>query len=71
MKFNAFGRKLEVVWENEQWSVFFLGEGKKRKSDIVIPTDIKSEDIAQYLSDLFHESATPDNPEVKPIIEHR
>ena len=36
-------------------------------SDIVIPSSTKEHDAVLYLADIYHELATPKNPEVKVI----
>jgi hypothetical protein len=66
MKFNAYGRKIEVVRSNEKWEVFFLGdEGKKRiAQDIFIPSDVRQKDLKNYLEDILHEWAAPENDQV-------
>ena len=63
MKFNVFGRLVEVVRCSGQWHAYYLGvEGKKRSAqDIIIASDIEEQDIAQYLEDLCHEWATEKN----------
>ena len=67
MKINVFGKIIEVVRNSNRWDVFYLSnEGKKRlANDIVIPSHLKEEGLIEYLSDLCHEWATPDNKEVK------
>ena len=66
MKLNAFGKCIEVISRNDKWVVFYLGdEGKKRLAEgIVIPPTIIEEQLIEYLSDLLHESARPNNSEV-------
>ncbi len=32
--------------------------------DIVLPADLREEEIAGYLGDIYHEAATPQRPEV-------
>lgn len=61
MRLNVFGRELEVVRNDGQWSAFYLGnEGKKRlASDIVIPAEIDESELLTYLADVCHEWATP------------
>lgn len=61
MKYDVYGRKIEVIKSGEQWKVYILGpEGKKRiAEDIFIPSIIKKEHIEDYLEDLLHEWATP------------
>jgi hypothetical protein len=67
MKINVFGKLIEVVRKDNSWDIFYLGtDGKKRSvNDIVIPADLKEEELTEYLSDLCHEWATPVNKEVK------
>ena len=68
MKLDAFGKRMEVARENDQWVIYELGEGKKtRSSAIYIPAEYDEEKVLQFLNDLFHESATPTNPSIKVI----
>lgn len=63
---SVFGRKVEVIRENNEWILYSLGEGKKRREvDIVIPSDLDENEVLTYLADIFHEVATPENNEVK------
>jgi hypothetical protein len=69
MKLDVFGRKMQIFREGDQWIVFLLGDdGKKRlMQDVAIPSELKEEQILQYISDMFHELATPERPEVKRV----
>ena len=69
MKFNVFGRLVEVQRYNEEWVVYYLGnEGKKRKAaNILVPSFVAEVELAEYLADLYHEWATPTNSAVKKI----
>ena len=70
MKFDVFGRVIEVVRENDEWVIYDLGEGKKRMvKDFYIPSECEASEIAVYLDDLFHESATPERSKIITIIE--
>ena len=66
MKFNVYGRKIEIVKSLNGWDIFYLGnEGKKRTAhDIIIPMDLKEPEIVDYLEDLLHEWATAKNHRV-------
>jgi hypothetical protein len=69
-RFNLFGRKrVGVVRDGGRWRVFYLGvDGKKRSApDIIIPADIRAEDLRNYLGDLFHEYASLRHPMVERI----
>jgi hypothetical protein len=66
MKLNAYGRHISIVYANDRWEVFDLGnDGKKRRArDIAIPACVAEADLAGYVSDLLHEYANARNPEV-------
>ena len=66
MKLNVFGRELEVVRAEGKWRAFYPGsDGTRRKAqDITIPHEMAEAEIVEYVADLCHEWATPDNPEV-------
>lgn len=67
-RFNVFGTLVAVVGAAGNWQAYYLGnEGKRRLADFVVPTDIGSGDLAEYLDDLFHEDATPRNNVVKQL----
>jgi hypothetical protein len=61
MKFDIYGRyQLVVERENDDWIVYRSGLGTRlRDPAVVIPASVAAEDIATYLDDLFHESASP------------
>lgn len=65
-RFNVFGTLVAVVGSTGAWRAFYLGtEGKRRLADFVVPANITSEELSEYLADLFHENATPRNNDVK------
>ena len=67
-RFNVFGRLVVIMGAPGQWSAFLLGsDGKRRKADFVVPGSLGEGELCQYLSDLFHESATSTQPAVKRI----
>ncbi len=57
LKFDVFGRPLQVVETKNGWQAFYTGaDGKRRPArDIVIPADLEESEIEQYLDDLCHE----------------
>ena len=66
-RFNVFGRIIAVE-RGGSWRAFAVGaDGKRSAADFVIPDFIEADELAQYLFDLFHESATPRNSDVKRI----
>ena len=71
LKLDAYGKKLELIRENNQWVIFELGEGKKtRSNDIYIPEEYNQEQVLQFLEDMFHERARPDFPKIKILSEN-
>jgi hypothetical protein len=57
MKFDIYGRKIEVVKHDAQWRALYFGdEGKKRMADdITIPSHLGEDELLDYLADLCHE----------------
>ncbi len=67
-RFNVFGTLVAIVGSAGSWRAFYLGaEGKRRLADFVVPDNIASADLSEYLADLFHENATPRNGAVKQL----
>lgn len=59
-RYKVFGTLVAVVGAPGAWQAFYLGvEGKRRPADFIVPADLTSEELCQYLADLFHENATP------------
>jgi hypothetical protein len=58
-----------VLRENDQWIAYLPGtDGKKRRlEEFLIPADYSEDEVIQYIADIFHESATPEHPDVKRI----
>lgn len=70
MKLNIFGRIAEVIREDGQWVFYSLGEGKKRRENgLVIPAELSAAEVVTFLADIFHEVASPQNPEIKILDE--
>lgn len=68
LRFSVFGRIVVVQREAGLWQAYAVGaDGKRSLAGFVIPDFIDEEEIAQYLFDLFHESATPGNGDVRRI----
>jgi hypothetical protein len=65
IKLDVFGKIVLAVRKECGWEMFYLGEGKRRLArDIVVPPSVTEDEIIVFLSDLFHEKATPEKPEV-------
>ena len=68
LKFNVFGRLIAISATEGGWVAFHLGaDGKRRPADLVVPDFVLEEELCQYLADIYHESATPTNGEVRRI----
>jgi hypothetical protein len=66
LTFDVFGRRIVVEATSGGWIAFYQeNDGKRRRADFVIPRDLASDGIAQYLDDLFHEFATAEHPHVR------
>jgi len=65
-KFNVYGRVMAAEKSSQGWTLFDIGgEGKRRlANDIVVPDFVSENELAQYLGDMLHESASPKHPDV-------
>jgi hypothetical protein len=67
-RFNVFGRIVEVRREGAQWQVYRVGaEGKRTPAGFVVPDFVQEDELAQFLEDLLHESASSHNGDVRRI----
>ena len=65
-RFNVFGRIFLIRREAGLWQAYALGaDGKRSPAGFVVPDFIEDPELEQYLFDLFHESATPGNGDVR------
>ena len=63
--FNVFGQTFAIERRDGLWVPYVLGQdGKRQAAQLAIPADIPSDELAQYLYDIYHESASPTNGEV-------
>ena len=68
MKFDVYGRTLVVERVGQRWVVSHSSEGRRSVApEVVIPDSLAEAEIATYLTDLFHELATPERPDVRRI----
>ena len=64
-RFNVFGQLVVITGSPGNWTAFLLGpDGKRRRADFIVPSALGESDLCQYLSDLFHESASSTQPVV-------
>lgn len=65
-RFNVFGRIYSIERTGARWTAYLHGaDGKRGPAGFVVPDFIPESDLEQYLYDLFHESATPTNGDVR------
>lgn len=64
-RFNVFGSLYDIEKRGEQWEAFAVGpEGKRSPSGFVVPSFVESEELEQFLFDLFHERASGKGGEI-------
>ncbi len=64
-RFDVFGRIMTVTRLGTRWQVTVDGaDGKHRDARVRIPDSVSESELVRHLADLFHESATPDRPDV-------
>ncbi|MCG9660619.1 DUF7661 family protein [Vibrio mediterranei] len=66
LKFNVFGQIMSVTLEHDTWVLYRESQvGIRAKIyDVVIPSDLKEEDLVTYLDDIYHEMASVKFPRV-------
>ena len=66
LRFDVFGRTVGVARKDGEWRAVFIGhEGKHRDAPaITIPAGLPESELALFLGDLFHESASAERPDV-------
>ena len=68
LRFNVFGRIVAVERQGGSWQAYAVGsDGKRSRAAFVIPDFVEDMEIEQYLFDIFHESATAGNGDVRRI----
>jgi len=66
--FDVFGGRMIIETASDGWAAYYLGnEGRRISAYIPIPAQLDGPGIAQYLHDLFHESATAEHPTVRMV----
>ncbi|MBT2332489.1 hypothetical protein J7E49_00990 [Variovorax paradoxus] len=54
----------------DRWNSYLMGpDGKRRKIQLAIPSDVTRGELSQYLYDIYHEQATPTNGDVFEIFQ--
>lgn len=65
-KFNVFGTLMSVHRQQGEWLLFIeSGTGMRRRVyDVIIPSELSSEQLLGYLDDIFHEHSSDKHPSV-------
>ena len=60
IKFDVFGKRMSVQRKEGEWLIFRESNTgvRARVYDVVIPAELEETELATYLADIFHESAT-------------
>ena len=68
LRFNVFGRIVLIRREGDLWQAYAVGaDGKRSPAGFVVPAFVEEAELEQFLYDLFHESATPGNGDVRRV----
>ena len=55
-RFNVFGYLFDIEWRDESWEAFAVGsDGKRAPAGFVVPSFVESDELEQFLFNLFHE----------------
>jgi len=66
IKFDVFGKRMSVQRKDGEWLLFRESNTgvRARIYEVVIPPDLEENELATYLADIFHESASEKNSSV-------
>lgn len=69
IKFDVFGKRMSVLRQDEQWLLFAdSGMGMRtRVYNVVIPPNMKQDELVIYLDEIFHEHSSENHPHVRLI----
>ena len=60
IRFMVFGKRTSIQRKDGEWLLFRESDTgvRAREYEIAIPADLAESELATYLADIFHESAT-------------
>ena len=60
IKFDVFGKRMSVQRKDGEWLLFRESNTgvRARVYEVVIPAELEESELAAYLADIFHESAS-------------
>ena len=63
IKFNVFGKQMSLQRKDSEWLLFRESNTgvRARVYEVAIPADLKEAELATYLADIFHETASEKN----------
>lgn len=65
IKFNVFGTIIIAMQTEDEWKFYTpTSEGKRREIENLIAPSMTVEELKLYLADIYHEYASPANPDV-------
>ena len=69
IKFNVYGQNMSVQRKGDEWLLFRESDTSMRARvyDVVIPSDLQEQELRTYLSDIYHEFARSEFPDVVEI----
>ncbi|HEX9766849.1 MAG TPA: hypothetical protein VGA36_08795 [Nitriliruptorales bacterium] len=50
---------LDVRRDDGRWIAHLVGDGKRRRVNLPVPSDLEDGELDRYLEDLLHESGRP------------
>ncbi len=69
IRFDVYGTLMSVHRNRDEWQLFVESETsiRRRVYDVVIPEELREDELAGYLDDIYHENASEKHPSVKQI----
>ena len=60
IRFMVFGKRMSIQRKDGEWLLFRESDTgvRAKEYEIAIPADLAESELATYLADIFHESAT-------------
>ena len=60
IKFDVFGKRMSIQRKDDEWLLFQESNTgvRARVYEVAIPADLEETELATYLADIFHETAT-------------
>ncbi|WP_299810211.1 hypothetical protein [uncultured Shewanella sp.] len=71
IRFDVFGKLMSVERKGDEWLLFNVSSSgmRARIYEVVIPPELKQDELAVYLDDIFHEQSSDNHPSVITLSE--